>query len=421
MRPHSGQVRPAVDSRSYQHFGQRRRPRDRSRNRAQATAIAAIAVRIQPPIENQIGLTGRPPEAASAARYAVGVAKKAATNPLSGSTKIAVLVGKEPFLQAEYTTQLRDALTKAHGEVDTIRFDGLSAALADVLDECRTFGLMQQHKLVVVENAEQLIKEDSRPLIERYAEAPVEGATLLLRAERWYPGKLDKLIEAGGGSVIKFEEIPPGTAMTWAMKRSEKRHAARLDPAAAELLVMRIGAELGRIDTELAKLALAAGEQAGGSSGPPTITKELVGEMVGLTREEEAWVVQESLLSGDPARAVGHMRMIMDTSRRDAHVPLSWACLDLARKLHAAARGLREGADPWQLGGKLKLWPPEKKEAVLGAAKRADPGRLRELFRAAIETDRRMKSGYGDPERGLEVLALKFAEALGGGQLAGRR
>ena len=389
-------------------------------------------MRVQPAIWN--GMSVPREEGRGRIRYAVPVAKKAATNPLSGATKIAILVGREPFLQGEYTSQLREALGKAHGEVDTIRFDGAATALADVLDECRTFGLMQQHKLVVVDNAEQLIKEDSRPLMERYAEAPVDGATLLLRAERWYPGKLDKIVEAGGGSVIKFEEIAPGLAMTWAMKRCEKRHGAVLEPAAAELLVTRIGPELGRIDTELAKLALAAGGSAGaprvkgeehgqdaramaegtGRDGRVTITAALVGEMVGMTREEEAWVVQQSLLSGDAATSVGHMRAILDSSRRDAHVPLSWACLDLARKLHAAARGLRDGQNAWQLGTKLKLWPEAKREAVLGVAKRADPARLRELFRAAIETDRRMKSGFGDPERGLEVLALKFADAVGG-------
>jgi DNA polymerase III subunit delta len=346
------------------------------------------------------------------------VAKKASTNPLSGSTKIAVLVGKEPFLQAEYTNQLRDALTKAHGEVDTVRFEGASAQLADILDECRTFGLMQQHKLVVVENAELLIREDSRPLVERYAESPADNATLLLRAERWYPGKLDKLIEAGGGSVIKFEEIPFATAVTWAIRRCEKRHNAKIDQRAAEMLVDRIGAELGRIDTELAKLALAAAEITGSGSGQPQpvplITPELVTEMVGLTREEEAWAIQQSLLSGDPIAAVGHMRTILDTSRRDAHVPLSWACLDLARKLHGASRALRQGQNPWQIGTKLKLWPEHRKEAILAAAKRADPTGLRELLGAAVQTDLRFKSGYGDPERGLEALSLKFARVVGG-------
>jgi DNA polymerase III subunit delta len=350
------------------------------------------------------------------------VAKKpTSTNPLSANTRVAVIVGKEPFLQAEYTNQLRDGLAKQHGAdgIDTIRFDGQSAQLADVLDECRTFGLMQQHKLVVVDQAELLIKEENRERIERYVQAPADNATLLLRADRWYPGKLDKLIDAmpnAAGTMIKFEEISHATAVTWAIRRCEKRHSATLDRQAAEMLVARIGPELGRIDTELAKLSLAASDDPKSKiqdpKSPPTITAPLVSDMVALTHEEEAWVIQETLLSGDPVASIGHMRQILDTSRRDAHVPLSWACLDLARKLHGASRALREGQNPWQIGTKLKLWPEHRREAILAAAKRADPARFRELLRAAIQTDQRFKSGYGDPERGLETLALKFAQTL---------
>src|SRR5207253_8118234 len=63
-----------------------------------------------------------------------------------------------------YTLSLHDALpicellTKAHGEIDSFRFDGASASAAEVLDECRTFGLMRQQKLVIVDNADALLK-----------------------------------------------------------------------------------------------------------------------------------------------------------------------------------------------------------------------------------------------------------------------
>jgi DNA polymerase-3 subunit delta len=343
------------------------------------------------------------------------VAKKPASSgrrELTAADRVVVLIGKEPFLQAEYVGQVRAALEKAHGEggVDTVRFDGATTAAADVLDECRTFGLMQQHKLVVVDAAEQLVKEESRGLVERYAESPSENATLVLRAERWYPGKLDKLVEEVG-AVIKFEEISAGQAAAWAVRRAEKKHGATLERDAAELLVDRIGAELGRLDSEIAKLALCAAV----GDCPPVITRAVVEEMVGTTREEEAWVVQESLLEslarGSAAPGIARVRAILDHSRKDAAVPLSWACMDLARKLHAAGRGMREGADPWALAGKLKLWPQERKEAVLAAAKKVDAGSLRELLRRAVEMDQRFKSGLGEADRGMEVMAVRFSSA----------
>jgi DNA polymerase III subunit delta len=341
------------------------------------------------------------------------VAKKASTPaaPLTAQTRIAVLAGKEDFLQSEHTARLRELLEAAHGEVDTVRFDGLTTSIADVLDECRTFGLMQQHKLIVVDHAEQLVKEDNRPLMERYADAPSETATLVLRCERWFPGKLDAKIHAVG-TIMPCDHVTPAMAATWGIKRCEKRHEAVLERAAAEMLVDRIGVDLGRLDSELAKLAVAAAAAQGEQGGKPNITPAFVEMMVGLTREEEAWAIQETLLQGDPVTSLGHLRAIMDASRRDAHIPLSWAMLDLARKLHAASRGLREGANPWELGSKLKLWPEHRKEAVFAAARRVPPERLARLFRAAVEADMRQKSGFGRPERTLEMMAVRFARTL---------
>jgi DNA polymerase III subunit delta len=344
--------------------------------------------------------------------------KPAAKSPatLSVATRIAVLVGKEVFLQSEYTAQLRAALAEAHGDVDVIRFDGASAAIVDVLDECRTFGLMQQHKLVVVDQGDQLVKEENRPRMERYAESPSPATTLVLRCERWYAGKLDKLVQEVG-AIIQCDDVKPALAMSWAVKRCEKRHGARLDRRAAELLIERIGPDLLRLDTELAKLGIAAAAQSAASIPPgelPTITPEAVQAMVGQTREEEAWAIQETLLHGDAAAALTHLRSILDTSRREAHIPLSWAMADLARKLHAASRGLREGVNPWELSSKLKLWPEHRKEAILAVARRVPPERLARLFKAAVEADVRQKSGVGRPDRILETMALQFARTVGG-------
>jgi DNA polymerase III subunit delta len=339
------------------------------------------------------------------------VAKKPSSSPaaLSADHLIVALIGKEPFLQSEYTSQLKDLLTAKHGEVEPFRFDGAQTTLAAVLDECRTFGLMVQHKVVIVDQADEIIKEENRPLMERYAAAPCESATLVLRCDKWYKGKLDALIEAVG--IIKKCEPPsPADAITWSIKRCAKRHHATLERDAAELLVERLGADLGRLDMELAKLASNAGSADG---KPGTINIKTVRDLVGMTREEEVWTVQTALLNPNPAAALQSLHEAIEIS---GHHPtlVTYACLDLARKLHGASRGLRGGENPWQLAGKLKLWPESKKEAILAVAKRGDPSRLAGLLKAAVDADRRQKTGQTNGPRALEVLALKFAEALAG-------
>src|SRR4051794_25098969 len=98
-------------------------------------------------------LRTEPAHRASQGRYPHGsMAKKpATTKELSADCRFVILHGKEAYIRLERTSQLRDALAKAFGGVDTVTFNGSTTSAADVLDECRSFGLIAQHKLVIVE------------------------------------------------------------------------------------------------------------------------------------------------------------------------------------------------------------------------------------------------------------------------------
>ncbi|MFM9995393.1 MAG: DNA polymerase III subunit delta [Phycisphaerales bacterium] len=349
---------------------------------------------------------------------------------LSAHTRVALLVGPELFRQAEHTEALRATLTAAHGPVGVFRFDGATAPVAQVLDECRTFGLMEPHKLVIVDNTYAFLRakadEDGeeggapepaasasgftrREMLERYIAAPCDSATLLLRSEKGFTlGKLGPAIAAVGG-VIECKEPSPVEARRWAVDRAASPHKAVLNPDAADLLIERIGPDLARLDSELAKLATNADRSEGRPDGAPAIiTAKAVAEMVGMSREEEVWGIQSALLSGDPHVALRSVREAIAVSRHHP-VLVSWACVDLARKLHGAARGLEAGMNPGQLRVPLRLWGPSE-QAILGAAQRVRPADAAALLREAVESDVRQKTGASDPERALEVLALRFAQ-----------
>ena len=315
------------------------------------------------------------------------------------SWRVVVLHGKDAFLRLDATARIRKALAEAHGEVDVLGFDGQSAQVADVLDECRSFGLMQQHKLIVVDNADQLVKEDARPLMERYAEKPCEDATLVLRAERWNPGNLDKAI-ARVGVMCKCEGVGSGDAMAWIGRNCKARHGSAIDKPAAQLLVDRLGPDLGRIDSELGKLAVNADK----------ITTDLVAEMVGVSRQEDPWTIQSVLLSGDPTAILRQLRLVLDNAPRDAHIPVIFAYSDLAKKLHGMAVANAQRMDASYAAGRLGVWPRHPaRDALIQLAPSLRPRRTQALLRACVEADRGLKSGLGEPQRVLERLGLRFS------------
>ena len=331
------------------------------------------------------------------------------------SMRVILLKGPEPYLQAQYLRLIAEGIEATIGEPPSrFDFDGPQASLAAVLDELRSYGLMQSHKIVVLDAAEQFVKKEAnRRALEAYAAEPMEEATLVLRSTGdWRAPKLEKAV-AATGAVVSCDPPNAATAASWCLSRTEKAHDATIDRSATTRLVERVGTSLARLDGELGKLAVAA------EGEPPRITAELVDQMVPPSREEQGWIIQSVVLAGDPGRAVRTLRELKDVSRVPDQV-LSWAMIDLGRKLHEAARQLEAGVGEAAVGKALRLWGPDTRP-VLETARRLGGVRAAKLFETALETDLALKSGRsGNATRTLEGLAVVLADTCGA-QASGRR
>ncbi|MEQ9460035.1 MAG: DNA polymerase III subunit delta [Phycisphaeraceae bacterium] len=321
---------------------------------------------------------------------------------LDTTQRIVVLHGKERLLQQLYLHELMRALRDEHGEADPMIFDGRSATLAEVFDELRTFGLMQSHKLVVVEEAEAFVKEH-RQALERYAESPPEHATLVLRSPVWRKGNLDKRI-AKVGAIVGCDPLSVREAAGWVVKRSKAQHGVAISPAAGALLVERMGVALSRLDMELGKLAaMVEGE---------TILPGDVERAVGRTSEEQAWAVQDaalaSLVSGRAHHALEGITELIDLAGQP-EVLVTYFVADGVRKLSLAQRLTARRVGAGEIAKRLKLWGPRSR-VFLEAAGRLDPEAVGRLFDRAVESDARSKSGFGSARRNLETLCVRLAD-----------
>lgn len=318
-----------------------------------------------------------------------------------------ILRGPESYLRRSHTQRLEAALREAHGEIARFDFDGRSVDPVTVLDELRTYGLLQDHKLVVVDHAEQLLARAGSPtpreLFEAYSGSPVPTATLVLRAETWRPGKLDKAVEKVG-AIVKCEPPDDRTAIQWCSARIQRAHGTPIEPAAATLLVQRIGPSLDRLDVELAKLATSVETGA-------TVTADDVRRLVGLGREEKAWKIQSELLTGDTGRAITALRELLEVSGQPEQLVL-WSVTDLAKKLHAASRLLAAGRSPGAVRKELRLFG-DAAGPILERARALSPEQAADLLAAALDADRRTKRGIGRSERTVETLVATFADSLG--------
>ncbi len=324
--------------------------------------------------------------------------------------RIIVLHGKDPYLVTARTREVIALLKQEHGDIEQFEYDGETADPADVLDELRSYGLIQQHKLVVLNNADAFLAAKGphddgrhRRLMETYAKGPVDNATLLMRADTWRAGNLDKHIKKVG-AIFKLDPPDADKATAWCMRRIESEYNAHLEPAAAHRLVEQIGPDLARLDVEMAKLAAFVG------SGEQVKVQHVI-ELVGMSREEKVWEIQSAIASGSPAHALTKLRELMSVSNHPTELVI-WAICDLLKKTHAAARLLREGVNPHAVGRQLRLFG-DSAQPILAAAQRCKPAVLASLLRQAIETDANNKSGLGDSTRSLEVLTIQIADTIG--------
>jgi DNA polymerase III subunit delta len=123
---------------------------------------------------------------------------------------------------------------------------------------------------------------------------PDLSVVLIARAKA--PAKLLKAVEAAKGEIHEFE-APKAREAPRALVGEAQRLGFRLEPAAARMLVDRMGANPQRLRNELERLALWAGE--GGE-----VSAADLDAMVADTSETVVWALADALEAHDPATAL---------------------------------------------------------------------------------------------------------------------
>ena len=259
--------------------------------------------------------------------------------------------------------------------------------------------LMDSRRYLLADGIERWRDKQLEPVLSVLAELPPD-LTLVLICRDKPAAKLAKAVKAAKGEVHEFE-APKARDMPRVLVAEAQRLGFRLDPAAARLLVERMGANPVRLRTELERLALWAGE------GGDVRVADLE-EMVTDTSEMAVWTLSDALIEGDAATAlrIGE-RLIVQGENVTG---LIYGLASRLRSACAAAAQLEEGIPPNQVESSLKMHPYAAKQLVrrLGDT---DLASLRMATEALADLELWCRGGadYGD-ELAL-TIALRRAAA----------
>lgn len=246
--------------------------------------------------------------------------------------------------------------------------------------------LMESRRYLLADGVERWRDRQLDAVAAAVGELPPD-LTLVLISRAKAPAKLSKAVKAASGEIHEFE-APKAREMPRLLVADAERLGFRLEPAAARVLVDRMGANPVRLQHELERLALWAGE--GGE-----VTVADLEAMIVDTSEAAVWALSDALLERDPAAALRIAERLIDQGENVTG--LVYGLASRLRGACAAAGQLAEGVPPKQVESSLKMHPYAAKQLV-AKLRDTDVGHLRAATEALADLELWCRGGadYGD-------------------------
>ena len=260
-----------------------------------------------------------------------------------------LLLGPEAYERR----RIKDALLATVPADAVTQHDLAELTLAEILDDARSLSLFASERLIWIVNAELALPRgraaaaadddegdspggasggDAAPLA-AYLKDPTPGVTLVFEAIRHdFEGedkrKQDRVRKFYGAipDVVELQKYGPQEARAEA-ELLIRRAGFRMEPAALDLLIEALGAEIARVAVEIEKLSLFAGNRA--------IGVDDIAALVPDARATTIFALVNALGRRDRARALG----ILDTLTREGeYLPLALAFLSTQFRMALVAR-----------------------------------------------------------------------------------
>ncbi len=342
-----------------------------------------------------------------------------------------LFLGSEGYDRRRCKQALLDAhLTPEELIEGLTNYDLSRSTIAEVVDDARSLSLFASKRLILASSAEAAMPKVSRtasaseddedvaesggssdvtPLVD-YLRNPSPGVVVLFEATRFgLEGEDKKKAERVAKffsvvkDVVEFAPYSPDDARREAQSIA-KRLGIVMEPAAMEMLVEALGADMARIATELEKLSLLAS----GGSTRHAITEDDIQAMVPDARASTIFALVNALGRRDRARSLA----VLDTLCREGeYLPLALSFLSSQFRQALIAREANLRSSQQVQGHFTKMGVPmwsSRADQVLQTATKFSREQLERGMKLIFEADRDLRSARPDDRIVMENFVVKL-------------
>jgi len=260
--------------------------------------------------------------------------------------------------------------------------------------------LIASRRYLLVDGVDAWGKGDMQRAVEALGRMPPE-TTVALVAHAKAPAPLSKAVEKAGGEVLAFD-APRERELPKHLVADAQELGFDLDPAAARVLVERLGPRPMGLRTEIERLALWAGD--GGNVGVEDLEA-----MVADTSEEAIWTLADAVVAGDEAETMRVAERLV--SQGEALPRIVYALAPRLRQALRAATELEAGKPAGEVAKGLSMHPYAAKMLV-SKVKGRTPEDLDASIRALADLELWSRGGSDYAEGVAFTLSLRRAVGL---------
>lgn len=307
-----------------------------------------------------------------------------------------LLYGPEDYLRQQYKQNLLQALNPDNDTMNFTRFEGNAIDVRALIDLCETMPFFADRRIVLLEDT-AFFKNKCEELADYMKQLPDYLCMIFVEHEVDARTRMFKAVKSVG-RVAKFDLQDEKTLVRWAagiLKKNDRR----IRQKDAELLLTKVGTDMGNLRMELEKLITY-------TQGRDEVTEQDIEAVCVTNIQNKIFDMMRAVTGKNTKRALDLYYDLL--SLKEPPMRILFLLAREYRRLYLTKQLLQEGYPQPEIAKKLEV-PPFSVRNLAACARAYTTEQLQTAIADFVEADEAVKTGRLSDTLSVELLIIKYS------------